>query len=150
VSPSFGLVGLAFGTGTAGNGRACARQEAAAVYQQPVSAPTAVFLGGRYHRPVRRLLTWLVVTLGVAALIRRLRRRSRDQEAASDAGSGAAAETDAEDDPADELRRKLAETRVEDEPESSVPTVSTVEERRAEIHGQGRAALDEMNEPGER
>jgi hypothetical protein len=98
---------------------------------------------------VRRLLTWVVVTLGIAALIRRLRRRSRDEEASSDAGAGAAVETDAEDDPADELRRKLAETRTEDEPESSVPPASSVEERRTEVHGQGRATLDEMNEPGE-
>ena len=81
MSPSFGLVGLAVATDTAGNGRACARQEAAAVYQQPKTPPTAAFCHGRYHRLVRRLLTWVVVTLGIAALIRRLRRRSRDQEA---------------------------------------------------------------------
>ena len=99
---------------------------------------------------MRRLLTSVAVTLGIAALIRRLRRRSREQEAASEDGAAAAAETGAEDDPADELRRKLAENRVEDEPVPSVPPVSTVEERRAEIHGEGRAALDEMNEPGER
>jgi hypothetical protein len=96
---------------------------------------------------VRRLLTWVVVTLGIAALIRRLRRRSREQEAPSEAAPAATTATDAEADPADELRQKLAATRAEDEPEPSVPPVSTVEERRAEVHGQGRATLDEMNEP---
>jgi hypothetical protein len=54
----------------------------------------------------------------------------------------------AEDDPADELRRKLAESRAEDEPAASAPPVS-VEERRAEVHGQGRSALEEMRETDE-
>ncbi len=52
---------------------------------------------------MRRLVTWVVVTLGIAAIVRRLRRRGQQDEIAPAA--------DEEDDPADELRRKLAETR---------------------------------------
>jgi hypothetical protein len=94
---------------------------------------------------MRRLLTWLVVSLGVAAVLRRLRRKSRQPEdvAASDVGSQA--EADADDDPADELRRKLAESRVEDESaEPSPASEASVDDRRAEVHDQGRSALDEM------
>ena len=95
---------------------------------------------------MRRLLTWLVVSLGIAALIRRLRRSSRPVESAP-AGEEAV-DPAADDDPAGELRRKLAESRAEDEPAAVTPPV-TVEERRAEIHGQGRSALDEMRETDE-
>jgi flagellar biosynthesis/type III secretory pathway M-ring protein FliF/YscJ len=96
---------------------------------------------------MRRLLTWLVVSLGIAALIRRLRRSSRQAESAPAAEEAAAPA--AEDDPADELRRKLAESRAEDEPASVASPPVTVEERRAEIHGQGRSALEEMRETDE-
>jgi hypothetical protein len=94
---------------------------------------------------MRRLLTWAVVSLGIAAIVRRLRRRKQDTgqtEVAPPAPS--------EDDPADELRRKLAESRTEDEaaePLTSPP--ETVAERRAEVHGRGRATLDEMDEPSD-
>ena len=53
------------------------------------------------------------------------------------------------DDPADELRRKLADSRVEDEPAAVSSSPVTVEERRAEVHGQGRSALEEMRETDE-
>jgi hypothetical protein len=101
---------------------------------------------------VRRLVTWVVVSLGIAALVRRLRRRSRPQEGPPDDGAEAPAESDA-DDPAEGLRRKLAESRVEDEPDAPSAPAATVEERRAEVHGQGRATLGEMglddtDEPG--
>ena len=89
-----------------------------------------------------RLLTWLLVSLGIAALIRRLRRSSRPVESAP-AGEDAA-EPAADDDPADELRRKLADSRAEDEPAAVPAPPVTVEERRSEIHGQGRSALEEM------
>jgi hypothetical protein len=47
-------------------------------------------------------------------------------------------------DPADELRQKLAESR-DDEPETdSEPAAATVADRRADVHEQGRSALDEM------
>lgn len=119
------------------------------MYQQPAGPPSAL-CGGRYHRPVRRLVTWIVVSLGIAALVRRMRRKSRAQEGPSEDGPGAPAETDADDDPADELRRKLAESRAEDEPAAtSAAPASTVEERRAEVHDQGRAALDEMRDSDE-
>jgi hypothetical protein len=88
---------------------------------------------------MRKRLTWLLVTLGIAALVRRLRRKAEPQP-----------DTHETADPADELRRKLADSRSEEEdmppPE---PPEDTVEERRADVHQQGRAALDEMNEPEE-
>jgi hypothetical protein len=85
---------------------------------------------------MRRRLTWLLVTLGIAALVRRLRRRREPELAAHEP-----------DDPADELRRRLAESRSDEEdappPE---PPADTVEERRADVHQEGRAALDEMRD----
>jgi len=115
------------------------RQEAAAVYQE------GVFSLARYHRAMRRLVTWLVVSLGIAAVLRKLRRRSRQAEDVAETGAAAPPETGAEDDPADELRRKLAESRVD--AESSEPSASeaaTVEERRTNVHDEGRSTLDEM------
>jgi hypothetical protein len=88
---------------------------------------------------VRRLLKWLVVTIGVAALVRWLRRRGEQPET----------EAELAPDPADELRRKLAESRVDDRPASPEATAGTVEERRAEVHEQGRDALSEMSPPDE-
>jgi hypothetical protein len=94
---------------------------------------------------MRRLLTWLVVSLGIAALIRRLRRSRQEPEVEAPAGPAAApaapVEAPAEDDPADELRRKLADSR-DDEPAAA--DAASVEERRADVHDEGRAALEEM------
>jgi hypothetical protein len=87
---------------------------------------------------MRRRLTWLLVTLGIAALVRKLRRRGKRAEPAPPAETA--------DDPADELRRKLAESRTEDEPEEAAPPEQTVEERRADVHDQGRSAVDEMRD----
>jgi hypothetical protein len=89
---------------------------------------------------MRRLLTWILVTLGIAAIARRLRRRGRQDEITT-APQG--------DDPADELRRKLAASRAEEPtpPEPAEPPVSpeeSVEGRRADVHEQGRSTLDEM------
>jgi hypothetical protein len=93
---------------------------------------------------MRRLLTWFVVTLGIAAILRRLKRR----RAAADELEPAPRPP--EDDPADELRRKLAETRpTEEAPAEPVVSESPVEERRSEVHEQGRSTLDEMREPDE-
>jgi hypothetical protein len=91
---------------------------------------------------MRKLITWAVVTLGVAALVRKLRRRS------------GAAETPAapeEEDPAAELRRKLAETRDDEMPfPGAAPELEpTVDERRAEVHAHARAAVDEMQKSNE-
>jgi hypothetical protein len=103
---------------------------------------------------VRKLLAWIIVTLGIAALIRKLRRRS---EAEAPLAPASPPETESTEDPADELRRKLAETRTEDESSldepgaaATPPADASVEERRASVYEQGRSALDEMQEPREK
>lgn len=90
---------------------------------------------------MRKLLKWIVVTIGIAALVRWFKRRGAESETDFATSSRPAA-----DDPADELRRKLAETREADEPEEApeMTPAATVEERRADVHEQGRATLDEM------
>jgi hypothetical protein len=89
---------------------------------------------------MRKRLTWLLVTLGIAALVRRLRRKAGPQ-----------LDTAETTDPAAELRRKLADARSEGEDmPTPEPPADTVGERRADVHQQGRDALDEMNEPEER
>ena len=85
---------------------------------------------------VRKLLKWIVVTVGIAALVHWFRRRGAEQEVT--------APSETEDDPADELRRKLAESRGADTPEGAETPEASVEERRTDVHEQGRAALDEM------
>lgn len=102
----------------------------------------------RYHRVVvRKLLAWIVVTLGIAALVRKLKRGGgpAEVEGAADA---------ADQDPADELRRKLADSRGDAAPAAAEPGADetaepTVEERRHEVHDQGRAALEEMQRSSE-
>jgi hypothetical protein len=90
---------------------------------------------------VRRLFTWALVSLGIAALARRLRTR------AATGSSGPIVDATPADDPADELRRKLAESRAEEEPvEPPVSAPETVEDRRAEVHDSGRATIDAMRE----
>jgi hypothetical protein len=116
---------------------------------------------------MRKLITWIVVTIGIAALVRKLRGRGKADEA--EPPSPAAA------DPADELREKLASSR-EPEPgaeaeaapaETTAPQTLTAEfkpvepstpepasdtaidERRAEVHDEGRAAIDEMRKATE-
>jgi hypothetical protein len=107
---------------------------------------------------MRKLLISLLVTLGIAALVRRLRRHRahEDREPAAAVGPEAAVEPSAgegsADDPADELRRKLANTRAEGtvvSTPSPADADSTVEDRRAEVHEQGRSTLDEMRESSE-
>ena len=66
-------------------------------------------------------------------------RKSRKEAQASATATEPAA------DPADELRRKLADSRdhpVPDEVEE--PPAASVADRRADVHEQGRAVLDEM------
>jgi hypothetical protein len=99
---------------------------------------------------MRRLLTWIVVTLGIAAIARRLRKRGQVDETTESVA--------APDDPADELRQKLAHSRSDQAPvadnpgaeatESESPEAS-VEGRRADVHEQGRATLDEMRGPND-
>lgn len=98
---------------------------------------------GRYHRPMRRLLKWALITLGIAALVRKLRSRREAGRGTSDANvstrtSVTVTTTTTTDDPADELRRKLADTREPDAADAAV------DDRRAEVHDQGRSAIDEM------
>lgn len=94
---------------------------------------------------MRRRLTWLLVSAGIAALVRKLRRRATETTA-----PGTLPTTDTTVDPADELRRKLAETRSDDEGGADEPLPeASVEDRRAEIHAEGRAALDDMRPAGD-
>jgi hypothetical protein len=90
---------------------------------------------------MRKLATWVVVTLGIAALLHRLKRR-RAASAEPDAPPAPAA------DPADELRRKLAESRTASAAPEAVPE-ATVSERRADVHDEARTALDEMRSRAE-
>ena len=93
---------------------------------------------------MRRRLTWLLVSAGIAALVRRLRRRTNEPTAPADLPA-----TDATSDPADELRRKLAETRSDEERADEPLPEASVEDRRAEVHAEGRAALDDMRPAGD-
>jgi len=93
----------------------------------------------RYHRRVRTLIKIALVALGIRALLRwRKRRRA---EKALETGPGAPPA-----DPADQLRQKLAESRAEDavEAEPDAPPEVSVDDRRAAVHSQGRATVDEM------
>jgi hypothetical protein len=87
---------------------------------------------------VRRLLTWLVVTLGIAALVRRLRRRSATEIPVLTPENRPA------EDPAAELRRTLDQSRAEEPAAGTGAPEGSVEERRAQVHAEGRAALDDM------
>ncbi|HEU4972774.1 MAG TPA: hypothetical protein VFT35_12705 [Gaiellaceae bacterium] len=87
---------------------------------------------------MRKLIKIALVALGIRAVLRWWKRRR------------AGAELDAQPqppDPADQLRQKLADSRVE-ETESAeseaAPAEASVADRRAEVHEQGRATLDEM------
>ena len=86
---------------------------------------------------MRKLLTWIIVTAGIAALARKLRQRGAVDEPRT------APEID---DPADELRRKLADTRedVSSEAEGATAPEATIDERRDDVHEHARAAIDEM------
>jgi hypothetical protein len=93
---------------------------------------------------MRRLITWIVVSFGIAAIVKRLRRRERQDELAAPPE-----EPEEPDDPAAELRQKLADSRA-DEEEPAEPPLSpegSVDERRASVHEQGRAAVNEMRGP---
>jgi hypothetical protein len=105
---------------------------------------------------VRRLTAWIGGAVGAITAYRWLRGRLP---------AGAEPETEpaatAADERAEELRAKLAESRVadpvveetppepvaEEEPEP-VPEPESPEDRRARVHEEGRAALDEMKPDG--
>ena len=86
---------------------------------------------------MRKLIKITLTALGIYAFLRWRKRRKAEAELPPAASTSMPAA-----DPADELRQKLAESRV-DEPDDE-PASESVEDRRAEVHEQGRAALDEM------
>jgi hypothetical protein len=120
---------------------------------------------------MRKLITWILVTIGIAALVRKLRSRGKADEVEPPRPAA---------DPADELRQKLASTREaepapepepEPEPETGAEPASAepaaeefrpvepstpepasdtaIDERRTEVHDEGRAAIDEMRKATE-
>lgn len=117
---------------------------APAVLPPPPASTTPCTLP-RYHAAVRTLFRWVVVTIGLAALVRWLRRRG-DEPSALEAQIG----EEAREDPAEELRRKLAESRAPDaEPAAPPAAEASVDARRSDVHAQGRAALAEMTSSAE-
>jgi hypothetical protein len=91
---------------------------------------------------VRRLIQIALVALGIRAFLRWRKRRQEERESLP-----AAPQQDT--DPADELRQKLAESREEEPVASSEPPAAEVADRRAEVHEQGRSALDQMKSSDE-
>jgi hypothetical protein len=92
--------------------------------------------GGGTIAPVRKLIKIALVALGIRALLRWWKRRQEPAQTASTTPPAA--------DPADELRQKLAESRESTSDEPPAAPEASVEERRADVHEQGRAALGEM------
>jgi hypothetical protein len=90
---------------------------------------------------VRRLIQIALVALGIRAFLRW--RKSRHEAPATPAAVEPGA------DPADELRRKLAESRDDADDTPEEPPPAPVADRRAEVHEQGRATLDEMKSTDE-
>jgi hypothetical protein len=92
---------------------------------------------------VRKLIQIALVALGIRAFLRWRKRRQEEQESLP-------VPTEPDADPADELRRKLAESR-EEEPATAAaePPAAEVADRRAEVHEQGRSALDQMKSSDE-
>jgi hypothetical protein len=86
---------------------------------------------------MRRFLAWLGCAAGAAWILKKLRRLPEPAAAA---------------DPADALRRKLDETRAVTEPgpePGPQPPAAGLDERRREVHGRGRAAIDAMRSRGD-
>lgn len=89
-----------------------------------------------------KLIKIALVALGIRAFLHWRKSRRAQHEAATS--------TAPPPDPADELRRKLAESRAEDGGDDApAPSPATVTDRRAEVHEQGRAAVDEMTSTDE-
>ncbi len=88
---------------------------------------------------MRRLIKVALVVLGIRAF---LRWRKRRKDAHTDVTSEP---RPVEADPADELRQKLAESRDDEATdEASQAADATVEDRRTEVHDQGRSTLEDM------
>jgi hypothetical protein len=91
---------------------------------------------------VRKLIKIAIVVFGIRAFLR-WRRSRREQHAAATSTAPPAP------DPADELRRKLAESRADDGGDAPAAPDASVADRRAEVHEQGRTAVDEMKSSDE-
>ncbi len=87
---------------------------------------------------MRRLIQIAIVALGVRAFLRWLQRRRAEADVTTEAPGA---------DPADELRQKLADSRTEEDAPAAPD--ATVEDRRAGVHEQGRATLDDMKSSDE-
>ncbi len=92
---------------------------------------------------MRKLVKIAVIAFGIRACLR-WRKSKRKQETRTLEASASSAAASPAADPADELRRKLAESRDDDGPGEPPPAETSVADRRAEVHAEGRAALDEM------
>jgi hypothetical protein len=91
---------------------------------------------------VRKLIKIAILALGVRALLRWWKRRQIEAQPVTSSPAAV--------DPAGELRQKLVESRGDDTPEEApAGNDATVEDRRADVHEQGRAALDEMTSSDE-
>ena len=86
---------------------------------------------------MRKLIKIALVALGIRAFLRWRRSRHEAVETTSLPPEPAS-------DPAGELRRKLAESREDDTPLDADAQPVAVADRRADVHEQGRATLDEM------
>ena len=92
---------------------------------------------------MRRLVKIALIALGIRWFLR-WRKRRREEREGTDVELPATAPATSSD-PAGELRQKLAASRAEEEPdEAEPPPPESVADRRADVHEQGRAALDEM------
>jgi hypothetical protein len=94
---------------------------------------------------VRRLVKIALVALGIRWFLKRRKRRREEREAAQLAWTQATPAAD----PADELRQKLAASRAEADPEEAEAAPTSVADRRAEVHEQGRSTLDAMTSSDE-
>jgi hypothetical protein len=91
---------------------------------------------------VRRLIQIAIVALGIRAFLRWRKRRKAEAEVTTAPPPAG--------DPADELRQKLAESRGDEAaPEAPPAPEATVDDRRADVHEQGRTALDDMKSSAE-
>ena len=90
---------------------------------------------------MRRFVDWIAGLLG-AIVAYRVWKRWRKPAPVT------APPADEPDDRAEELRAKLAETRANDDPAPAEPaeTQASVEDRRGQVHEEGRAAIDRMND----
>ena len=95
---------------------------------------------------MRRLIKIALVALGVRWFLKWRKRRREGREAAELPPTPPATSPD----PAGELRQKLAASREDAEEEEAEPApAASVADRRAEVHEQGRAALDAMTSSDE-